>query len=108
MKTCVSSAVSNGHGPAHDNDTLSAIAGTAMEEIASGRFLFWASRKLAEKQMSQTRNVSLCEAAEFNNVERSVDQAAKYEVSHFSGKRVLDRWKAEREPHIRRLSRAVS
>ncbi|OWZ03003.1 hypothetical protein PHMEG_00025337, partial [Phytophthora megakarya] len=40
----------NGHDATSNNDTLPAVAGTAMEEPASGWFLFWASRTPAEEQ----------------------------------------------------------
>ncbi|KAG6609080.1 uncharacterized protein IUM83_13484 [Phytophthora cinnamomi] len=40
----------NSHDATDSNDTLAAIAGTAMEEPASGWFLFWASRTAAEEQ----------------------------------------------------------
>ncbi|KAG3081488.1 hypothetical protein PI124_g11048 [Phytophthora idaei] len=40
----------HGHNATDANDTLPAIAGTAMEEPASGWFLFWASRTPTEGQ----------------------------------------------------------
>ncbi|GMF44477.1 unnamed protein product [Phytophthora fragariaefolia] len=40
----------HGHDGDNDNTTLPSIAGTAMEDPASGWFLFWASRTLAEEQ----------------------------------------------------------
>ncbi|KAG3182127.1 hypothetical protein PC128_g14825 [Phytophthora cactorum] len=40
----------NGHDASDANVTLPAIAGTSMEEPASGWFLFWASRTPAEEQ----------------------------------------------------------
>ncbi|GMG15839.1 unnamed protein product [Phytophthora fragariaefolia] len=40
----------NGHDASDSNATMPAIAGTSMEEPASGWFLFWASRTPAEEQ----------------------------------------------------------
>ncbi|GMF46616.1 unnamed protein product [Phytophthora fragariaefolia] len=40
----------NGHDATDSNATMPAIAGTSMEEPASGWFLFWASRTPAEEQ----------------------------------------------------------
>ncbi|ETN03937.1 hypothetical protein PPTG_23725 [Phytophthora nicotianae INRA-310] len=40
----------NGDDAADGNHTLPLIAGTAMEEPASGGFLFWASRTSADEQ----------------------------------------------------------
>ncbi|GMF15818.1 unnamed protein product [Phytophthora lilii] len=40
----------NGHDASNTNETLPSIAGTAMEEPASGWFLFWASRTPAEEE----------------------------------------------------------
>ncbi|EGZ28910.1 hypothetical protein PHYSODRAFT_258166 [Phytophthora sojae] len=40
----------HGHDASDENDTLPSIAGMAMEELASGWFLFWALRTPAEDQ----------------------------------------------------------
>ncbi|POM67201.1 Hypothetical protein PHPALM_16846 [Phytophthora palmivora] len=40
----------HGHDATNDNPTLPASTGTAMEESASGWFLFWAPRTLPEQQ----------------------------------------------------------
>lgn len=40
----------HGHDPTDDNKVMPSIAGTAMEDPASGWFLFWASHTSAENQ----------------------------------------------------------
>ncbi|GMF38471.1 unnamed protein product [Phytophthora fragariaefolia] len=127
----------NSHDATDSNATLPAIAGTSMEEPASGWFLFWASRTPAEEQtwgatgdieeyngkysslifrvenMSEVDQVSYyCDGRKratqayvklqnATTLSEAMDQASKYEVSHFGVEHKPDREKPEREQRLR-------
>ncbi|GMF35531.1 unnamed protein product [Phytophthora fragariaefolia] len=116
-------AAIRGRNVCGDNETLPAIAGTAMEDPASGWFLFWASRTPAEEQTwelftqdafahfeasnyqailrQKLRQLRQVDDIKDYNGNGAMDQAVKYEMPHFGGDRKVRREKPEREQRYR-------